>query len=541
MKTTHTPTASGPPGTASPAAPGLADYDVVVIGGAFSGSATATLLKRSRPEARVLVVESQESFPRKVGEATVEISGLFLHRILGLYDELSREHLPKHGLRFWFTDSPNRPLEEMSEVGPSRLPSLPSFQLDRSKLDETILGRAVQSGCDVLRPARVSSIEHEWPTSRIRIEGADGTEREVTARWVIDGSGRHQFIARRKRLRRRTEGHPTAALWGRWKGVQDLDGLASRGSEVRAPRLPELSCSRRLATNHFCGYGWWSWSIPLSGGETSIGLVYNKDLFDLPGDGSKGENYEAFLRSRAGLKELLASAELMEEDFHSFNHLPFRSEQYMGRGWALVGDAASFIDPYYSPGLDHAAISVYATVRLIEDDLAGRLDGDALSERIEAHNEKFELSYHRWLDALYRGKYELMGDAELTVAAFLMDTALYYMGVVTPIHKDLEALGNPMFGLPIPQSKIAYRILRGYSRRLVRLARFRRQVGLYGRRNARWRLAAKSPGLGTASLGMLRQGVGLWLKAELQYLGHRLRRGGVDLSEPVPRAVASPP
>ena len=34
-----------------------------------------------------------------------------------------------------------------------------------------------------------------------------------------------------------------------------------------------------------------------------------------------------------------------------------------------MGDAASFIDPYYSPGLDHAAMSVYATARILEADL----------------------------------------------------------------------------------------------------------------------------------------------------------------------------
>ncbi len=33
------------------------DYDVVIIGGAFSGAATALMLKRKRPEARVLIIE----------------------------------------------------------------------------------------------------------------------------------------------------------------------------------------------------------------------------------------------------------------------------------------------------------------------------------------------------------------------------------------------------------------------------------------------------------------------------------------------------
>ncbi|MCG8458836.1 MAG: tryptophan 7-halogenase, partial [Holophagales bacterium] len=78
-----------------------ASYDVVVIGGAFAGSALALLLRRFRPATRILLVERSPRFERKVGEATVEISGIFLHRVLGLSDHLSREHLPRRGRRYW--------------------------------------------------------------------------------------------------------------------------------------------------------------------------------------------------------------------------------------------------------------------------------------------------------------------------------------------------------------------------------------------------------------------------------------------------------
>jgi 2-polyprenyl-6-methoxyphenol hydroxylase-like FAD-dependent oxidoreductase len=53
--------------------PESASYDVVVIGGALSGAATATLLVRQNPGIRVLIVEKSEKLTRRVGEATVEI------------------------------------------------------------------------------------------------------------------------------------------------------------------------------------------------------------------------------------------------------------------------------------------------------------------------------------------------------------------------------------------------------------------------------------------------------------------------------------
>ncbi|HSF39291.1 MAG TPA: tryptophan 7-halogenase, partial [Thermoanaerobaculia bacterium] len=60
-------------------------YDVVILGGAFSGAAAAVLLKRDRPDLSVLVVERQEAFDAKVGEATTEMSGMFLTRRLALW------------------------------------------------------------------------------------------------------------------------------------------------------------------------------------------------------------------------------------------------------------------------------------------------------------------------------------------------------------------------------------------------------------------------------------------------------------------------
>jgi len=58
--------------------PGASDYDVVVIGGALSGGATATLLLRQNPGLRLLIVEKSAQLTRRVGEATVEVSAFFM-------------------------------------------------------------------------------------------------------------------------------------------------------------------------------------------------------------------------------------------------------------------------------------------------------------------------------------------------------------------------------------------------------------------------------------------------------------------------------
>ena len=79
------------------------DYDVVIIGGAFSGAATALVLKRKRPEARVLIIEKNAEFDRKVGESTTEVSSCYMTRILGLTHYLGHHQLSEQRLRMWFS------------------------------------------------------------------------------------------------------------------------------------------------------------------------------------------------------------------------------------------------------------------------------------------------------------------------------------------------------------------------------------------------------------------------------------------------------
>ena len=529
-------------GSRAPYASGPDDYDVVVIGGAFAAASAAQLMRRLCPDRRVLVVERQAKHGRKVGEATVETSGMFITRVLGLYQYMVTHQLPKHGLRYWFSDRPGRGLDEISEVGPYKVSALPSFQLDRAKLDEKILETAVEAGAELARPAKVTAIEFGWPQTRLTVEGPDG-KREVRARWVIDGSGRQTFIGRRLGLVEKVARHPTAAVWARYKNVADMDSPAILGNDPQQPRLTPLQAARRLATNHFCGYGYWIWVIPLEGGDTSVGIVYDRRLFEWPTEGRLLERFEHFVRTQvSGLDELLAPATIDADDFLAYQSLPYRCSQYMGRGWGLVGDAGSFMDPYYSPGLDHASMSVWATVQLIRRDFSGELGETGLDAAIAKHNQEFYDSYDRWVDALYTDKYETLGDAELTAAGFLMDTGMYYLGVVINNAADLENLRSPAFGSDVRGSRWAHWAMVAFKRRLVKLARFRRAVGTYGKRNLGWRYyPILFDVTRQRSIQLVREALAIWWRVEREYLAHRLLlRGKVDLSPPRPLGDDAP-
>src|SRR3954467_6771388 len=134
-------------------------YDVVVIGGAFSGASTALLLRRRMPALRVLIVEKLAAFDQKVGEATTEMSAMFLTRVLALWQHLERHHLPKEGLRYWSANEKVTGHENASEAGGFLRSTVPSFQLRRDVLDEHMLKLAVDKGAELMRPATVRSVE----------------------------------------------------------------------------------------------------------------------------------------------------------------------------------------------------------------------------------------------------------------------------------------------------------------------------------------------------------------------------------------------
>jgi flavin-dependent dehydrogenase len=495
-------------------------YDVVILGGAFSGASTAILLRRDMPQLRVLIVEKAEAFDEKVGEATTEMSAMFLTRRLAMWHHLEREQLPKEGLRYWFDNDRVTGHANASETGAFIRSTVPSFQLRRDKLDEHLLATAVEEGAELLRPARVSDLVVGDFDHRVTVE-IDGERREIACRWIVDASGRVNLLGRKLNLIERNEEHPTAAMWCRWKNVRHIDDLAVKygiaGGNIG---------SRRLGTNHYTGYGFWIWVIPLGNGETSIGVVFDKRLVGLHQSKDRPADFQAFLHAIPSLHELLEGAEPRLEDLRFYSTLAYATKQYMGNGWALVGDAAAFLDPYYSPGLDHAAFSAEATVEIIKKD-ATQMD---VAPLIAEHNATFLRSYWRFFRAIYKDKYYYMGESDLLSASVLIDTAQYYLFVVMPAYRVMKKFHwMPVLG-PKP-AFVSYHLMRFYNSRFKAIAEARRALGVAGELNDRRRIKLYF-NLELAPLRMVFRGLKLWLYAELRLVASRLR-GRKQVNEPV--------
>ena len=455
------------------------DWDVIVMGGALAGAATACLLRRKNPALRVLILERSERFKRRVGESTVEISAFFLGRVLGLTDHLLEKHLPKQGMRFWFANEQARALDQCSETGPRYNVRLPGYQVDRAVLDEHVLATAVGEGAVVQRPVRIRGVRlTDGAAQTVEWEDAAGAAQVTTARWVVDASGVAATLARQEGWHVPNREHPTATCWSRWTGVRSLDG---RELAAKYPAWAErVAGIRSTATNHITGRGWWAWFIPLKGGDVSVGVVYDQRLVELPPGPNLGERLRTMLVAHPVGRELLVEAKWQEGDVHFRRDLAYSSSTYATDGAVLVGDAAAFMDPFYSPGMDWIAFTTSAAANLIHESFRGK----PIAPRVARHNADFTLSYDRWFRAIYRDKYFYMGDWELMTLAFRLDLGLYYLGVVLqPFRHGKQMLEHPPF--THANSGGPYRLMAFYNRRLVAIAQSRHQRGVYGRNNDR--------------------------------------------------------
>jgi hypothetical protein len=271
--------------------------------------------------------------------------------------------------------------------------------------------------------------------------------------------------------------------------------------------------SRNWATNHLMGHGWWCWIIPLRGGDVSAGIVYDSRLFKLADGPNLGERLRAHLLSHPVGAEIFGGAQIIEHDVHAYSAMPYSSNKVCDDGWATVGDAAGFIDPLYSPGLDFCSYTSY----YVADLLARNLAGEDVSESLAYYNEQYPITYRLWFETLYKDKYYYMGDAELMAAALLLDVGTYFIGLVIPVYKDPE---REFLHLPFEgkAGRVFGEMMKFYNRRLVTLAKRRLAKGCYGRRNAGWRELYDGFVPDRRVGKLIRKGLFHWWRAELTNL-----------------------
>jgi flavin-dependent dehydrogenase len=395
-------------------------YDVIIAGGGLAGLCLARQLRREAPSLRVLLAEKRRHpVPEaafKVGESSVEIGAHYFQRVIGLEQHLRHAQLEKLGLRYFFPANGNHRIDRRFELGPSGFPPVPSFQLDRGRLENMLLRTNRDDGVDVRDGCRVTAYEFGDPFHRVEIQTGSGAM-QVEGRWLVDASGRRGLIRQQLGLTRKV-GHLANACWFRIPRRLRVDDW-SDDPEWKG-RVP--SDQRWLSTNHLMGVGYWVWLIPLASGSTSVGIVVDGQLHPY-------HRLNRFDRALDWLREFEPQcAEVVRrhggerEDFLALQEFAYGcSRVFSAARWALVGEAGLFTDPFYSPGSDFIAIGNDYTADLIERERAG----EDVERRVEQYNTTYLRLYEAFL-RLYEGQYSIMGNAQVMTAKVAWDNACYW-------------------------------------------------------------------------------------------------------------------
>ncbi|WP_084505363.1 NAD(P)/FAD-dependent oxidoreductase [Nocardia harenae] len=398
-------------------------YDVVVCGGGLAGLTLARQLKRTMPDLTVLVLERSggeiAEGAHKVGEATVEGGAHYFTEQLGLTGYFNKRHLHKLGLRLFFGD-PQGPFEERPELGARRFPRVPSYQVDRGIFERDLRQGMGELGVDLVEQAKVLAVDLGADDAdhvvHVEVTG-ESAERKVRARFVVDASGRHRLLQRKLGVGAASP-HKIGAAWWRFRGEYDVDKMAAATSPTWKPKTQER---RWFSTNHLMGPGYWVWMIPLSSGNTSIGIVADERPHPFRTYGTQIKARQWLSEHEPTLAAFVEDAEPL--DFLTMKNLSYSSTQvFSHERWACVGEAAVFLDAFYSPGSDYIAYTNTIATRMVELDRRGRLT----AEVAETYNRLLlEDLWPNYL-AMYHDNYAIFGNAPAMFTKVLWDTSFYW-------------------------------------------------------------------------------------------------------------------
>jgi len=371
--------------------------EVLVIGGGPGGSTAATMLARKGHQ---VVLLERERFPRHhIGESLLPASMPVLEE-LGVLPAIQHAgFLPKWGATMvWGKE--NTPWSWYFRETNQKYPH--TYQVWRPHFDQLLLDNSRAHGVEVREGHTVREVLFaDGRAVGVRFTADGAVEHGAHARFIVDASGQSALLGRQLDVRRWDPLFQNLAVYGYFAGAQ---------------RLPAPDETNILVEAYPHG---WFWNIPLHTGWMSVGAVV---------DSHTGQEGMYHSRPRRFLMEQIAQApytrQMLQEASLACGPFVIKdwsyvSDEVVGDGYILVGDAACFVDPLFSSGVHLALMSgvlaaAYVTTALKDPSMraaAGRVYKDLYYKEYGHFHDMAALFYssNRTLDSYFWEARRLFG------------------------------------------------------------------------------------------------------------------------------------
>ncbi|MBK5398053.1 tryptophan 7-halogenase [Pseudomonas sp. TH39(2020)] len=321
---------------------------VVVIGAGPSGAIAAALLKRKGHD--VLMIERQH-FPRfSIGESLLSHCLDFVEEA-GMLEAVNAAGFQlKNGAAFAWGEQYSA--FDFGETFSNGKPT--TFQVQRADFDKLLADQAALQGVDVRYGEAIISVDFTLAKPQLDVLREDGSQYRVEADFVLDASGYGRVLPRLLDLEAPSDFPVRQAVFTH---VEDhIDNPAFEREKI-------------LITTHPIHRDIWFWTIPFSNGRCSVGVVAAAEHFD-----GRMENLDeclrGFIAETPSLAGVLNNA-VWDTPARTIGGYSANVKTLHGPGFALLGNAAEFLDPVFSSGVTIAMRSASMAAGVLHRQLQG--------------------------------------------------------------------------------------------------------------------------------------------------------------------------
>jgi flavin-dependent dehydrogenase len=326
----------------------VADPDILIVGAGPAGSVAASLLARKGYQ--VLVLERQH-FPRfSIGESLLAYSTQLLADA-GLLDAVIAGGFQyKNGASFVCEDQ----YEEFNFANKTCEGCAFTFQVVRSEFDHLLAKEAERAGATVRYGVEITAVDVSGAQPAVTAKTEGGAVEQFRPRFVLDASGFGRTLARLLELEKPSDFPVRAARFCHIK-----DGIVAGAFDRQKIRVGINPTARDV----------WSWLIPFPNGTSSLGIVATREHL-ARFTGTPEEQYWALVGDEPKLRILLEHAHTIRPVGEIVGYAAAVKALH-GPGFALLGNAAEFLDPVFSSGVTIALHSAKLAAGVLDRQLRG--------------------------------------------------------------------------------------------------------------------------------------------------------------------------